>query len=39
MFMVVGHLPFKIILPISYLLMQPVQAVECFLKDIRFFVN
>ena len=37
--MVVGHISFEIVLLISYFLMLQIQAVVCFLMDIRFFVD
>jgi len=39
LFLVVGHIPFETIPPISYLLILQIQGVECFLKGIRFFFD
>ena len=39
MFLVVGHIPFEIVLQISYFLMLEIQAIVCLLKDIRLFVG
>ena len=36
---IVDHIPFEILLPMSYCLMLLIQAICHFLKGIRFFVN
>ena len=38
-YLVAGHIPFEIALPISYFLMLHMQAMWCFLKDRQFFID
>jgi len=35
----VGHIPFEVVLPISYFMVLHIQAIGCFLKDVRFVFN
>ena len=38
-FLVVGHIVFEVVLPVSCFLMLQMQAMECFLQNIQFVVD